>query len=87
MAVAAADRAVARRAAARASRDCYDSDADLTDADDASSSGETLQLPKQGLAADRASSYDDKSLHLPRQGSIEADEVDVIRQSRVGLAL
>ena len=87
MAVAAADRAVARRASARASRDCYDSDADLTDADDASSSGETLQLPKQGLAADRASSYDDKSLHLPRQGSIEDDEVDVIRQSRVGLAL
>lgn len=88
-AVAAADRAVARRAAARASRDCYDSDADagLTDADDTRSSGETLQLPKHGLAADRASSYDDKSLHLPRQGGIEDDEVNVFRQSRVGLAL
>lgn len=91
-AVAAADRVVARRAAARASRDQCDSEADLasvyddTSFDDTSPTGETLRLPKQGLAADCASSYDDKSLHLPRQGSIEDGEDDVFRRSRVGLA-
>jgi hypothetical protein len=87
MAVAAADRAVARRAAARASWDYYDSDVDLTGTADASSSGETLRLPEQGPAVDRDSSYDNESLHLPRQGAIEDDKGDVFRQSRVGLAL
>jgi hypothetical protein len=93
IAVPAADRVVAHRAAARASRDQYDSEADLasvdydTSVDDASSIGETLRLPKQDLATDRASSCGDKSLHLPRQGSIEDDGDDVFRRSRVGLAI
>jgi hypothetical protein len=93
IAVPAADRVVAHHAAARTSRDQYDSEADLasvdydTSVDDASSIGETLRLPKQDLATDRASSCGDKSLHLPRQGSIEDDGDDVFRRSRVGLAI
>jgi hypothetical protein len=87
VAVAAADRSVARRAAACASRDQCDSESDFASVDDASSTDETLRLPKQGLAVESASSYDDKSLHLPRQWSIRDDEGGGFRRSRVGLAL
>jgi hypothetical protein len=93
VAVTAADQIVARRAAARASRDQYDSEADRasvyddTSFDDSSPTGEMLRLPKQGIAADCTSSYDDKSPHLPRQGSIEDDKDNVFRRSRVGLAI
>jgi hypothetical protein len=75
MAVAAVDRSVARR------------ESDLAGVDDASPTGETLRLPKQDLAAECASSFDDKSLHLPRQWSIEDDEDGGFRRSRVGLAV
>lgn len=50
----------------------------------ASTSNETLQLPKQGRANRDSGTYDDESLRLPRQGIAD---FDAFRASKVGLAV
>lgn len=75
--------AAAWRAAKRASRDPDDSDDAEYGPSNASTSDETLQLPKQRNVDRDSSVYDDQSLHLPRQGA----DLELFRQSRVGFAV
>jgi hypothetical protein len=75
--------AAAWRAAKRASRDPDDSDDAEYGPPNASTSDETLQLPKQRNGDRDSSVYDDNSLHLPRQGA----DRELFRQSRIGCAV
>jgi hypothetical protein len=75
--------AAARRVAKRAGWDRDESDDIEYGRSEANTSDETLQLPKQRNDDHDSSSYDDRSLHLPRQG---ADDKP-FRLSRVGLAV
>lgn len=84
-----AEAAAARFSAGRLSEDADDNDDEYLDdgyfVSETSSGEETLQLPKQGRYDRNSSIYDDKSLHLPRQGGAVDDET--VRVSRVGLAV
>jgi hypothetical protein len=76
--------AAQRVVAPRASNVPDGSDVDYVGSE-ASTSDETLQLPKQGRWDGDSSVYDDdKSLRLPRQG---VSDFDVFRASKVGLAV
>ena len=68
-------------AARRAAQDCDDSDLEYMPSG-SSSSNETLHLPKQRNVV--SVDYDDRSLHLPRQGAVDGDE---FARNRVGTAV
>ncbi len=88
-AIAAARRRAAARAKERSANPNHNFDHDESDvegvASDSSSSDETMGLPKQGAVDHHASmDFDQQSLHLPRQGSM--DDMGYGR-SRVGVAV